>query len=622
MYALLVALATLAAAPIAAPPREGPTWVFFTDKALAGDALERALEQQRAALSPRALARRVRVRGDRGVDVRDLPPAPAYVRAALAGGARLRSSSRWLNAITVEADAAQRAAIARLPFVAATRPVAASRPKRLQAAEPPAERAYGVAEEQLALIKVPDMHACGLTGEGVVIGVQDSGFILDHVAFAGAKVIAAHDFVHDDDIVANEMNDAPDQHNHGTAVLSLIIGDEADKFSGVAPGASVILAKTENVSEEKPYEEDLYVEGLEWIESMGADLFTASLGYIDWYKPADLDGNTAVTSKAAAVAISNGLIMFSAMGNSGPDPSTLIAPADVDGIISIGAVKYDAQVAGFSSRGPTADGRTKPEVSAPGAGVWTVKPGTQTEYFTLNGTSLATPLAAGVGALLLQAYPELDPPAMLALLRGTAVLAGDPNNDVGWGVIDGYAAAGLYCTCTDDDADGHFAAACGGDDCDDSLAAVYPGAAEVCDGHDNDCDQSTPADEVDADMDGVLLCAGDCDDADPTRFPGAPDDPTDCVDNDCDVVDECPATTGEATTGATSSATTTTTGDPSAGTTGPAATTDAGTGDGATSGPAAGADAQGCACTTRAPAAWPAWLLLAALAPRRRRRTT
>ena len=93
----------------------------------------------------------------------------------------------------------------------------------------------------------------------------------------------------------------------------------------------------------------------------------------------------------------------------------------VDGVISIGATDFEGNIAGFSSRGPTADGRTKPDVVAPGAGVWTVKPGTLGEYTQLNGTSLATPLAAGVAALLLQAYPELDPPAMLALLRSTAV---------------------------------------------------------------------------------------------------------------------------------------------------------------------------------------------------------
>lgn len=497
------------------------------------------------------------------------------------------------------------------------RPVA----RRRVAAPPPAVRSYGAAQAQLDLLKVPDMHACGLTGEGVVIGVQDSGFVLDHAAFANIKVLAAHDFVHDDDIVADEPGDPPGQHDHGTSVLSLIVGDVPDTFSGVAPGVSVILSKTEMIDQEKPAEEDFYVAGLEWIETMGADLFTASLGYIDWYGPSDLDGKTAVVSQAAAVAIGNGLIMFTAMGNSGPNPSTLIAPADVDGIISIGATTFSGNIAKFSSRGPTADGRIKPDVVAPGAGVWTVKPGTLDQYGQQNGTSLATPLAAGVGALLLQAYPDLDPAGMLELLRATAVSPGDPNNDLGWGLIDGIAAAGLHCSCVDADGDGHYAARCGGDDCDDARAEVHPGAREVCDGRDDDCDDAMLADEVDADGDGALVCAGDCDDADPARYPGAPDDPSDCVDSDCVIVDECPATTGEpppVTTGDT------TTSDPPAttgappDTTGPAPDT---TGDAASAGPGAGAPDSGCTCAADPrPAPW-AWLLLAALAPRRRRRT-
>lgn len=550
-------LATLACAvqtlAFAAPEAERPYWVLFADRGDEAANVEAALARAEQDLAPRALERRTRVRGDRGVDVRDLPPSAAYVRAIAGIGARVRATSRWLNAVSVAASPEQRAAIAALPFVAGLQPVARARrepgryaaPKR---GERPRElAAYGVAQTQLELLKVPELHACGLTGAGVVIGVQDSGFRLTHQALAGIEVLAARDFIQGDDTVEDEAGDAEGQHNHGTSVLSLIAGHDGETFSGAAPGVKVLLAKTEQIDVEEPFEEDLYVAGLEWIEGMGADLFTASLGYIDWYEFSDLDGKTAVVSQAAAVAIENGLIMLTAVGNAGPEPSTLIAPADVDGIIAVGATNLDGVLADFSSRGPTADGRIKPDLLAPGKDVWVVRPNTLAEYGQGNGTSYATPLAAGVAALLLEAYPQLDPAGMLALLRATASQPDMPDNESGWGMIDAFAAAGLYCTCVDADADGHFDKACGGDDCADGDPTTYPGAREICDGVDNDCDAITPADEIDGDGDGVRLCAGDCDDGDATRWPGAPELPDDCIDNDCDGVGDpaCAPTTGE-----------------------------------------------------------------------------
>lgn len=614
----------------AAPkPADAPTWVFFVDKGVPAAELEPALARAQNALAPRALKRRVRVRGDRGVDIRDLPPAAGYVQAIAGTGARIRSTSKWLNAISVEADSSQRARIAALPFVAGLRPVArgGGQPEPVSAGAPPLLDAYGVAQAQLDLLKVPDMHACGLTGAGVVVGVQDSGFQLTHKALAGIDVLAARDFVQGDDNVADEAGDAQGQHNHGTSVLSLIAGQDGETFSGVAPGVSVLLAKTERVDVEQPFEEDLYVEGLEWLEGMGADLFTASLGYINWYEFADLDGTTAVCSQAAAVAIANGLIMFTANGNAGPEPSTLIAPADVDGIIALGATNLDGVISDFSSRGPTADGRIKPDLLAPGKDVWVARPNTLDEYGQGNGTSFATPLAAGVGALLLQAYPDLDPAGMLALLRATASDPGAPDNDGGWGMINGIAAAGLYCSCVDADDDGHFDISCGGDDCDDATAATHPGASEVCDGEDNDCDQVVPPDEVDGDMDGVRQC-GDCDDADPARYPGATEIPDDCIDNDCDDVGDaaCEPTTGGGTTGGSTGGpgetdTVTGTGEaPSSTGTSAGSATDSGASGGG--GSAAGEDGCGCAAPASVPLRGWAWLALGLLARRRRLRTS
>ncbi len=528
-------------------------WVHFVDKgpAARGDLLPLALALREAELPERTRARRHRARGGTAVDVRDLPLSPDHVAQVQATGARVHVRSRWLNAVSVEATPAQRARLAALPEVSHLTPVAHGRREpepAFTSSLGPSEGVgmFGLAGAQLELMGATTLQQhCGLTGAGVVVGVQDSGFDLDHQAFAGLTVLAAHDFIDDDDDVGTQPGDPDQQANHGTRVLAMLAGSDPGTFMGVAPGVSVILSKTENVASETPLEEDHYVAGLEWIELQGADVFTASLGYFSWYEYADFDGQTAVTSVAVNAAFDNGLIVIASLGNGGPSPMTLIAPSDAFGAIGIGAVDLEGMVAGFSSRGPTADGRIKPDVSAPGSGTTSVAFGTTDQYGGFGGTSAAAPLAAGLVALLLEARPTLTAQELMDLLRGTASQSATPDNDLGYGVVDGRLASGAACGCNDSDADGHIGVLCGGDDCEDSSAAAQPGALEICDGLDDDCDGTLPADEVDVDGDGVLVCAGDCDDSDPLVAPGLPEVCGDGIDNDCEGGDEpCPMSTG------------------------------------------------------------------------------
>ncbi|MDI9404844.1 MAG: S8 family serine peptidase, partial [Limnohabitans sp.] len=233
-----------------------------------------------------------------------------------------------------------------------------------------------------------------------------------------------------------------------------ILGTLAAYLPGAAIGcaykAQFVLAKTEDYANEVPIEEDFYVAGLEFVEAHGADLATSSLGYIDWYTPEDLDGMTAVTTQAVNIATSHGMVCLTAAGNAGHDanPVTnhIIAPADAFAVISCGAANADGSIAWFSSDGPTADGRIKPELLARGVNVVSVHSTNTSGFQAVSGTSLSTPLIAGATALVMQARPDLDVDDLRSALISTASrsVAGagfDPLFIEGFGVMSARSAA-------------------------------------------------------------------------------------------------------------------------------------------------------------------------------------
>ncbi len=435
-------------------------WVYFADRGLDAAGLRQALAQAEAALPRRTLDRRAKALapGQRAVDARDLPPAVRYVDAVTATGASARQQSRWFNAVSVNADRSQLAAIAALPFVERLELVATFRrpappvreDQRLEAAElrdAAAKNAgrwsidYGASQAGLEQINVPPVHEMGITGAGVIIGMLDSGFKTTHNALAGIPVIARYDFINNDEIVENEAGDPSSQHNHGTMTMSTAMGFADGELVGPAFGATAILAKTEDVSQEVPLEEDNWVAGLEWVESLGADVVSSSLGYLDWYEFADMDGNTAVTTVAADLAVGRGVVVVNSAGNErGFGFNHIIAPADGDSVIAAGAVTLSGSIASFSSPGPTYDGRIKPDVSAQGVGNHVVSPYDDTSYTSADGTSFSCPLTSGVAALVLARAPSLTPMQVREALRETADRAANPDNDFGWGILDAYAA--------------------------------------------------------------------------------------------------------------------------------------------------------------------------------------
>jgi subtilisin family serine protease len=292
------------------------------------------------------------------------------------------------------------------------------------------------------MINVRPIHAQGLTGRGVIVAILDTGFRKSHLAFQSSRVLAERDFVMGDSDVQQNPADPKDYSDlHGTACWSLLGGYAPGQTIGPAFGADFILAKTEDVRSEKPIEEDYWVAGMEWAEALGADVLSSSLGYTGWYTFAKMDGQTAVTTRAADRAVGLGVVVVTAVGNERQNSwGHVIAPADAFGVIAVGAVDARGALASFSSPGPTADGRIKPEVCAMGVNNYIATNSSDTKFSWGSGTSFSTPMTAGVAALLLEAHPDWTPAQVRTALMQTARSASAPGNDFGWGLINAAAA--------------------------------------------------------------------------------------------------------------------------------------------------------------------------------------
>lgn len=410
-------------------------WVVFSDR---GENLQTRLDQASALIAESPSAARRAAAGRLQADVYDLQPWAPYVESVESvSGSPVRVASRYLNAVSVRLTPSEVELLAEKPFVEEIRPVGAS---TFQPEEGiPEPESYGLSRSQLEQINAFELQQRGWTGQGVVIGVLDTGFELDHPCLQSAAVLGEYDFINQDSVVAWQEGDPQNQASHGTRVLSMMAGYDPGLYIGGAFNASFILAKTEDTGDEYPQEEDFWVAGLEWVELQGADLVNSSLGYTDWYEPYQLDGNTAVTTIAADLAASRGLLVYNSAGNDGPEPSTLSAPADGDSVFASGAVDGAGVIAGFSSRGPTADGRIKPDGCARGNNAVSAAYG-GSGYSTVNGTSFASPLMAATAACISSAHPEWSMMRIYEALKATADRADDPCNDYGNGIVNGLAA--------------------------------------------------------------------------------------------------------------------------------------------------------------------------------------
>lgn len=367
--------------------------------------------------------------GDRAATAAALRQRHALAKQALLDAAPLRNTvaSSWLaNALFVDLDPQEAAALSARPEVASVHPVAqvSLPPAPKQAAD---EAPGDTPEATWGLHRTRALEArqrFGVDGSGVVVGILDSGIDPDHPDLAG-KTLAFESFVDD----TTEPND---ENGHGSHCAGTIAGGAASgRAIGVAPGVKLVVGKI--FSKAGLTTEEVILAGMEWIvdpdgvPNSGDEprLISNSWG----------GGPGRVVFRPAVQAWrALGILPIFAAGNDGPREETLGTPGSYPEVLAVGATTVEETVAEFSSRGPAFwDGveLIKPDVSAPGRKVTSARVGGG--YKVLSGTSMATPHVSGLAALVAQARPDLDAEGLRQLLEATTLDRGPLGRDPDWG---------------------------------------------------------------------------------------------------------------------------------------------------------------------------------------------
>ena len=400
--------------------------VFFTDKA--GTPYQ--IDEPERYLSPRSLSRRLR----HGVVVtsEDLPVSPDYLRALSAQeGILLRYTTKWMNGVLVEMEESKLESVEALSYVDSVEFV---KPGRVISISIGGEEDQGDSVKggsfltgqnalQNAMLGIDVLHEEGFRGRGILIALLDGGYysannapssstmlssFLLHIEQEG-RLLDTYSYVrHSEDVFRSSFGE------HGSLVLSTIAGYRLGEYVGAAPEASFALFTTEDSGSEYVIEEYNWLFAAERADSIGADIIQSSVGYFEFddermdYSYADMDGETAISSRAARMAYERGILVITSAGNGGSSVTHpyIRAPADAKGVLAIGAVDFRENRIEFSSIGPSVDGRVKPDLMAlgfnvVGTGFEVIDPG-------LSGTSFSAPLISGLAACLMQMFPEAE----------------------------------------------------------------------------------------------------------------------------------------------------------------------------------------------------------------------
>lgn len=419
--------------------------LYLVDKELSDYSLDRPYEF----LSPKAIERRSKQH--LSVDSTDLPVSTTYRNAIANAGLHIVGTSHWHNTILIKAASRDvESVIETIPFVSRSEMVfetpdsimpthrktfhESMLPSPLVNDKSPL---HGAADIQISAAGGKQLHEQGYRGKGMTIAVLDGGFMnVDRIpAFKKVNIVGMRNFVDDG------CNSIFDDIDHGTKVLSTMAINEPNIFVGTAPEARYLLLRSEDYKTESHVEEDYWTMAAEYADSMGVDIINSSLGYHRFdddtrssaYKYSQLDGKSTFISQSASLLARKGIILVNSAGNEGiMSWKKINFPADAYDILSIGAMSPDSINAAFSSIGPTADGRVKPDVMAVGAPAAIVNgKGTILEEM---GTSFASPIVCGLVACLWQAFPNKTAIEIMDMIRNNASQHDMPDNIFGYGI--------------------------------------------------------------------------------------------------------------------------------------------------------------------------------------------
>lgn len=399
-------------------------------------------------LSPTALE----MREERGIaiDSLDYAVSPLYLDSISRLGAEVLHTSRWFNGATVKANEQTIQSIKQCTFVDT---IYLTRTDEDSSVFPPLslrkreviigdrQEANGGELEQLAQLNLLPLHQAGYKGQGIRVGIADGGFY---------NADSLESLPHDQWLGYTDLTDS--QHdffgpegNHGTLCLSAIMGQQ-ENYQGAATQAEYFLFRTEEHYTESPKEIDNWVAAIEMADSLGLHIVSTSLGYTTFdqehfnFAYDDMDGRTSRGAQASLIAARKGMLLVTAMGNEGNKTwHYLSTPADADSILSVGAVNKDGAIAMFSSYGPSADGRVKPEVCAMGEGTSLISPANNT-VITSNGTSFACPLIAGMAASLWSALPNATNMEIREMIIRSCDRYSHPHEQYGYGIPNAWEA--------------------------------------------------------------------------------------------------------------------------------------------------------------------------------------
>lgn len=423
-------------------------WVFFTPKSFD----DTVFDTPTNFLTDKAIARKNR--HDIVIDQYDLPLDQNNIATISSQiGINYITQSKWFNAIYVSGTQTNIEALISFKFVDRVffmnRSLNSSNSSKkintlegihLNKLEEKSNFSYGSASTQINQINLAPLHNAGFTGKGMTIAVLDSGFENVDVisgfnrARNNGQILGGYDFPNRSDAIFEYKNS-----DHGTSVLSCMVGFIENEFVGTAPDTSYYVFRTEIAERESPEEEALWIAAAERADSLGVDVLNTSLGYTTFdeqkynYSPSDMNGTTAFISQGVRFALQKGMIPVTSAGNTGNSNWRIIsAPADSNAAFSIAAVNANGTKASFSAFGPTADNRIKPDVAAMGQG--TTLFNDQGAIATSNGTSFSGPIVAGAITCLWQAFPNKKPIEIMNMVRESASQANNPNTNLGFGI--------------------------------------------------------------------------------------------------------------------------------------------------------------------------------------------